>query len=74
MSGNVFEWCWDIFDDISSETVDNPLGPDSGNYRVGRGGSWNVNAKRASVAFRMNLNPRGRSSSIGFRVVRNCEN
>ncbi len=44
MSGNVWEWVADWYDDDYYGTLDdgavNPTGPGSGEYRVLRGGSW----------------------------------
>jgi len=43
MSGNVFEWCWDWYGSDyygKSGNGSNPHGPDTGSYRVLRGGSW----------------------------------
>lgn len=67
MSGNVWEWCWDS---ISSETPD--TGSDSGSLRCLRGGSWNYGASNAQVAYRGGSSPYNRSSSYGFRLVRNA--
>ena len=41
MSGNVFEWCQDYFDDYTSEAQVNPQGPNTGEYRVCRSGAFN---------------------------------
>jgi len=43
MSGNVYEWCndWYSSDYFNQSPAENPPGPESGNYRVLRGGSWN---------------------------------
>lgn len=40
MSGNVWEWRQDWYGSYSSSPQTNPKGPNSGSYRVDRGGSW----------------------------------
>jgi formylglycine-generating enzyme required for sulfatase activity len=40
MAGNVAEWTWDATSNYSSRAVTNPRGPDSGEYRIIRGGRW----------------------------------
>ena len=42
MTGNVFEWCWNWYGNYDKKNKNNPLGPESGEYRVVRGGSWFV--------------------------------
>lgn len=69
MSGNVYEWCQDWYDQKFVGWVD-PAGPTSGSYRVRRGGSWYYVANNCRVAYRGNNDPSGSGNGIGFRVVR----
>ncbi len=70
MSGNVWEWCWDRYGSISSDT---PIsGPASGSSRCLRGGAWNNFADGAQVADRGGNYPLDRIFNFGFRVVRNA--
>ena len=62
MSGNVWEWCEDIYGTYTSQYV-------SGENRVLRGGSWNENAKYARVTSRYFDLGGKRRNSYGFRLV-----
>jgi formylglycine-generating enzyme required for sulfatase activity len=70
MHGNVWELCWDWYDDYSSEVKSNPVGSASGTERVIRGGSWYYHQFGARSAFRGSAPPFHTSDSIGFRLAR----
>jgi formylglycine-generating enzyme required for sulfatase activity len=59
MSGNVWEWCVDLYDENANDAT----------MRVLRGGGWNRNADRCQVTFRGKGGPDFRGSSHGFRLA-----
>ncbi|MBN2208018.1 MAG: SUMF1/EgtB/PvdO family nonheme iron enzyme [Candidatus Coatesbacteria bacterium] len=71
MHGNVWEWCWDFYDDhyASAPAVD-PRGPDSGTQRVVRGGCYTSHKEDCRSAARGRLWPGKKDPLVGFRVVR----
>jgi len=66
---NVWNWCLDGYADAMSGGED-PLGAESGSYRVLRGGSWYDPASNCRSAYRVYGPPLYRGNGIGFRLVR----
>ena len=71
MSGNVREWCQDWYSDsyYGSSPRTNPTGPNSGSYRVRRGGSWGISASFCRVSARIDGTPARRNYYLGFRLA-----
>ena len=73
MSGNVSEWCWDLYDGsyYGSSPATDPRGPTSASEaRVLRGGSWFDVADFLRCACRNSFNPVVDNGGIGFRSAR----
>lgn len=71
MSGNVSEWCWDMYDDITSKTLS--TGPKSDSniwYRCERGGRWFNPANGVTISERDSAGTYHVSRAFGFRVAR----
>lgn len=69
MAGNVWEWCSDRSGDYSADAVTNPTGPESGNNRIYRGGSWYNDAQGIRITNRGRTASITRSVNTGFRLV-----
>ncbi|WP_340009316.1 SUMF1/EgtB/PvdO family nonheme iron enzyme [Paenibacillus sp. FSL K6-0276] len=59
MLGNVWEWCWDLYD----EQV-------YGSYRIFRGGSWAEEARGCGATCRRRSHPTFSVDDLGFRLAR----
>ena len=78
MSGNVWERCFDWWNDSPASNdvayeqggiVTDPQGAASGSYRVFRGGSWGSDASNCTVGLRGSSSPDYRSNFLGFRLA-----
>ena len=75
MAGNLMEWCWDRYGGYyysdPDATTPNPHGPETGDQRVLRGGSFGARAERCRVAYRNKRWPIWTyDGHYGFRCVR----
>ncbi|MEW6235528.1 MAG: formylglycine-generating enzyme family protein [Candidatus Omnitrophota bacterium] len=72
MSGNVWEWCQDLYGNYSSDSQNDPTGTNSGSLRLSRGGSWEHHGPGSyRSAARYRHGPDETLNDLGFRLVRN---
>jgi formylglycine-generating enzyme len=71
MCDNVHEWCSDWYSpDYYAVSPDrNPQGPESGERRASRGGSWRHQIKMSRCAARSSIPPEFKYADYGFRVA-----
>ncbi|WP_179952698.1 formylglycine-generating enzyme family protein [Cohnella abietis] len=62
MLGNVWEWCWDLYD---QEVY--------GSYRIFRGGSWAEEARGCGATCRRRSHPTFCIDDLGFRVAQSVQ-
>lgn len=68
MTGNVMEWVSDWKGSYSSGAQTNPTGPDSGTYRVNRGGSYGNVERLSRITNRNSIDPNMSSKTMGLRL------
>jgi formylglycine-generating enzyme required for sulfatase activity len=72
MHGNVWEWCWDWFqEDYENLPAVDAEGADYGTARVLRGGGCLNQVEHCRSAYRLALSPGEHSYLSGLRIVRN---
>ena len=69
MVGNVSEWVADWWGKYRYRTQTNPTGPETGHWKVQRGGGWNYCQGDVRAACRDHWSPGIAMSFMGFRCV-----
>jgi len=71
ISENVHEWCSDWYQAVyyANSPERNPRGPESGDRRASRGGSWRHHIKVTRCAARSSIPPQFHYADYGFRVA-----
>lgn len=75
MAGNVYEWVedWYLWNYYSLSPYRNPGGPDSGEHRSLRGGSWITNGENYHIPSRVSLPPDYTIQDTGFRCAESAQ-
>ena len=71
MSGNVYEWCLDVYSETAykNHKKNNPLITGDGPKRVIRGGSWTNSSHEMRSTYRAGVNQDFKVNYLGFRIV-----
>ena len=72
LAGNVYEWVADWYqaDYYKASPLRNPKGPNSGDFRVLRSGSWAELANKCRPSVRFGQPPINGDSDFGFRIAK----
>lgn len=70
MNGNALEWVQDWWGDYPSDSIIDPMGPETGSIRVLRGGAFDMDARLTWSGSRAGDSPSNKYSSTGVRLVR----
>lgn len=70
MHGNIAEWCWDWYGPYDPDGAQDPRGPQDGQAKVLRGGSWGCAGDLCRSAFRASIHPATTVDRLGVRLAR----
>ncbi len=69
MTGNVAEWCQDLYGPYRLSTAPDPCGADTGSFRIVRGGSYDEAKANCHLSVRRWYEPETSVGYIGLRVA-----
>ena len=69
MTGNVAEWCEDVYSAYSMGTTTDPCVCDTGSYRIARGGSYDDCVANSHISVRRWYTPETSRGYLGLRVA-----
>jgi hypothetical protein len=69
LSGNVWEWCSDLFGKYKKGYSSNPKGANSGEFFVNRGGGWADIPEHTRISYRGGNNTSYKDDDVGFRLA-----
>jgi formylglycine-generating enzyme required for sulfatase activity len=73
MSGNVWEWCNDLYGAYPASVQNNTSDASSGANRVYRGGSWQNDSVSCRISRRISASPGDIFHNVGFRLACSSE-
>jgi len=73
MSGNLYEWCWDWYQEYPDITQPISTGPSTGIFRVERGGGWDRGVNACKIVSRYYFKPSVSYGGIGVRIARTSQ-
>jgi|GEM_PF-2043249 len=71
MSGNVEEWCWDVYEEVRRKQNPNYQSPYNPEARTTKGGHWDSYESDLRVRSLEDHQPTDKELTLGFRLARN---